>query len=300
MIINADALARVYTAFSAVFNNAFQATETWYEQVAMTVPSNTRIMDYKFLLDFPTVREWLGDRQINPLEPKTYQVESKDWEATIEIERNDVEDEQLGLYNPIIAAMAEEAKRHPEKLMAELLKNGSTASCYDGNYFFAGDHLVGNQTASNYDAADPPSEAWYLIDRTRAIKPFIFQLRRGVQLVRMDRPDDEHVFLRRKFRYGVDYRGAAAYGLWQLAFCSTQELNSTNYAAARAAMMSHTNGEGVPLGIKPTLLIVPPALEARAREILHAQFIIGDNTVGGSKSNIWQGSADLLVLPELV
>ena len=300
MIINADALARVYTAFSAVFNNAFQATETWYEQVAMTVPSNTRIMDYKFLLDFPTVREWIGDRQINPLEPQNYQVETKDWEATIEIERNDVEDEQLGLYNPIIAAMAEEAKRHPEKLMAGLLKNGITSLCYDGKAFFAEDHAVGNQTASNYDPADPASEAWFLIDRSRAIKPFIFQLRRGVQLVRMDRPDDEHVFLRRKFRYGVDYRGAAAYGLWQLAFCSTQELNPTNYAAARAAMMSQTNAETVPLGIKPNLLIVPPALESRAREILHAQFIIGDSTAGGSKSNIWQGSADLLVLPELV
>jgi phage major head subunit gpT-like protein len=116
----------------------------------------------------------------------------------------------------------------------------------------------------------------------------------------MDRAEDEHVFLRKKFRYGVDYRGAAAYGLWQLAFCSTQELNATNYAAARAVMMSQTNAEGVPLSIKPTLLIVPPALEARAREILHAQFIIGDSSVGGSKSNIWQGSADFLVLPELL
>lgn len=297
MIINADALARVYTAFSAVFNNAFQTTETWYEQAAMTVPSNTRIMDYKFLLDFPTVREWIGDRQINPLEPKAYQVETKDWEATIEIERNDVEDEQLGLYNPIIAAMAEEAKRHPEKLVAALLKNGTASLCYDGQNFFDTDHPVGNKTVSNFDSSS--SEAWYLIDKTRAIKPFIFQLRRGVELVRMDRPDDEHVFLRRKFRYGVDYRGAAAYGLWQLAYCSTQELNATNYASARAAMMSQSNAEGVPLGIKPTLLIVPPALESKAREILHAQFIIGDSSVGGSKSNIWQGSADLLVVPEL-
>jgi phage major head subunit gpT-like protein len=297
MIINADALARLYTGFSAVFNNAFQATDTWYEQVAMTVPAKTRIMDYKFLLEFPTVREWIGDRQINALEPKAYQVETKDWEATIEIERNDVEDEQLGLYNPIIAAMAEEAKRHPEKLIAELLKNGTTSLCYDGQNFFDTAHPVGSKTVSNFDMSD--SEAWFLIDKNRAIKPFIFQLRREVQLVRMDRPDDEHVFLHKKFRYGVDYRGAAAYGLWQLAFCSTQELNATNYTSARATMMSQTNAESVPLSIKPNLLVVPPALEAMAREILHAQFIIGDSTVGGSKSNIWQGSAELLVVPEL-
>jgi phage major head subunit gpT-like protein len=299
MIINADALARVYTAFSAVFNNAFQATQTWHEQVAMTVPASTRTMDYKFLLDFPTVREWIGDRQINSLDPKSFQVDTKDYEATIEIDRNDMEDEQLGLYNPIIAAMAEEAKRHPERLIADLLKSGATSSCYDGQSFFATAHPVGTtKTVSNLDSGS--GTAWYLIDKTRAVKPFIFQMRRGVQLVRMDRPDDEHVFVHKKFRYGVDYRGAAAYGLWQLAYCSTQELNATNYSSARTAMMSITNVDGRPLGITPSLLIVPPALEGKAREILNAQFIIGSDTAGGSKSNVWQGSADLLVVPELV
>jgi phage major head subunit gpT-like protein len=262
------------------------------------VPAKTRIMDYKFLLDFPTVREWIGDRQVSALEPKAYQIETKDWEATIEIERNDIEDEQMGLYNPIVAAMAQEARRHPEKLIATLLKAGVTTVCYDGKNFFDVNHPVGSGTGSNYSAGT--ETAWYLLDTSRAVKPFIFQLRRGVQLVRMDRPDDEHVFMRKKFRYGVDYRGAAAYGLWQLAYCSTQDLNTTNYAAARAAMMSFTNAEGAPLGIKPSLMVVPPALESKAREILHAQFIIGDPDTGGSKSNIWQGTSDLLVVPELV
>ena len=125
MIINQEALARLYTGFTAVFNAAFQDTQTWHDRVAMTVPANTRIMDYKFLLDFPMVREWIGDRQISSLEPKAYQVESKDWEATIEVDRNDIEDDQLGLYNPIISALAQEARKHPEKLIADLLGEGS-------------------------------------------------------------------------------------------------------------------------------------------------------------------------------
>ena len=107
MIINMESLARLYTGFTAVFNAAFQETQTWYVRVAMTVPANTRIMDYKFLLDFPMVREWIGDRQISSLEPKAFQVETKDWEATIEVDRNDIEDDQLGFYNPIVAALAQ-------------------------------------------------------------------------------------------------------------------------------------------------------------------------------------------------
>ena len=297
MIINQEALARLYTGFTAVFNAAFQDTQTWHEQVAMTVPANTRIMDYKFLLDFPMVREWIGDRQISSLEPKAYQVESKDWEATIEVDRNDIEDDQLGLYNPIISALAQEARKHPEKLIADLLTGGFTTACYDGQNFFATNHQVGEGTASNF--AGGSGTAWYLLDTSRAVKPFIFQLRREVQLVRMDRQDDEHAFMRKKLRYGVDYRGAAAFGLWQLAYASKQTLDATNYPAARAAMMSVKNADGRPLGLKPNLLVVPPALEAEAREILQAQFIIGDPSSGGSKTNIWQGTADLLVVPEL-
>lgn len=298
MIINQQALANLYTGFTAVFNAAFQQTKTWYEQVAMTVPATTRIMDYKFLLDFPMVREWIGDRQISSLEPQAYQVESKDWEATIEVDRNDIEDDQLGLYNPIISALAQEARRHPEKLIAGLLVGGFTTVCYDGQNFFSAAHPVGATTVSNFVSGT--GSAWYLLDTSRAIKPFIFQLRREVQLVRMDRQDDEHAFMRKKLRYGVDYRGAAAFGLWQLAYASQGTLNATNYAAARAVMMSMKNGEGRPLGLKPDLLLVPPSLEAPAREILQAQFIVGDPTTGqGSKTNIWQGTADLLVVPEL-
>ena len=263
----------------------------------MTVPATTRIMDYKFLLDFLMVREWLGDRQIGSLEPKAYQVETKDWEATIEIERNDIEDEQLGLYNPIVAALAEEARKHPEKLIAALLKDGAAAVCYDGQYFFDTDHPVGSGSVATLDAG--AATPWYLLDTSRAIRPFIFQLRREVQLVRMDRVDDEQVFMRKKFRYGVDYRGAAAYGLWQMAYACKETLNDTNYAAARAAMMSVANAEGRPLGMMPNLLVVPPSLEAQAREILQAQFIIGDPSTGGARTNVWQGTADLLVVPEL-
>jgi phage major head subunit gpT-like protein len=298
MIINAEGLGRLYTAFTAVFNAAFQETQTWYERVAMTVPASTRIMDYKFLLDFPMVREWLGDRQISSLEPKAFQVETKDWEATIEVDRNDIEDEQLGFYNPIVAALAQEARKHPEKLIADLVSGGFTTACYDGRNFFDADHPVGSGTASNFGGGT--GIPWYLLDTGRAIKPFIFQLRRGVELVRMDRQDDEHAFMRKKYRYGVDYRGAAAYGLWQLAYSSRESLNATNYATARTAMMSLTNSEGRSLGIKPSLLLVPPSLEAQAREILQAQFIIGDPNTGGTKSNVWQGTADLLVVPELV
>jgi phage major head subunit gpT-like protein len=223
MIINAEALQNIYVGLTTAFNVAFQETEVWYPQVAMTVPANTKILDYKFMLEFPTVREWVGDRVVKSLEGKSYQITTRDWEATIEVDRNDIRDDQIGLYAPIVAALGEEAKNHPDKLIADLMTNGWTALGFDGRPFFFDGHPVGdNLVSNNGGGAGTP---WFLLDVRRSIKPFIYQLRQPVQLSRMDRTDDEHVFMRRKYRYGVDARYTCAYGLWQLAYGSRQDLD---------------------------------------------------------------------------
>jgi phage major head subunit gpT-like protein len=297
MIINQTNIAGLYTALNTIFNGAFEGTPTFYEKVAMVVPSSTRTNDYKFMLQFPMLKEWLGDRQIRSLAAQGFQITNQDFDATVEIDRNDIEDDQLGIYNPVVAELGRAAKQHPDKQVFELMFRGFSTKGYDGAYFFADSHAVGVSQVSNFGGGT--GSAWYLFDTTRAIKPFIFQMRSKPQLIRQDRPDDEQVFMRKKYRYGVDYRGAVGYGLWQLAYASKEPLNTANYAAARAAMMSFVNEEGAPLGIMPQLLVVPPNLEAEAREILQAETIIGDPGAGGSKTNIWKGSAELLVSPWL-
>lgn len=59
---------------------------------------------------------------------------------------------------------------------------------------------------------------WYLLDTTKLIKPFILQVRKDPQLVARTSLTDDNVFDRNEFVWGVDWRGNAGYGLWQLAF----------------------------------------------------------------------------------
>ena len=236
MIINQANLSTMYVALNTIFNAAFEGTPSFHEQIAMVVPSNSRVNDYKFMLQFPMLQEWIGDRQIRSLAASTFQIVNKDYEATVEVDRNDIEDDQLGIYHPIVAELGRAAKEHPDFLLAKLLNEGFTTTCYDGKAFFATDHQVGSGTQSNFGGGN--GTAWYLLDTTRAIRPFIFQCRSTPQLVRQDRPDDEHSFMRKKYRYGVDYRGAVGYGLWQLAYGSKDTLNTTNYDIARTAMMA--------------------------------------------------------------
>jgi phage major head subunit gpT-like protein len=291
MLINQASLDGVFTSLNAIFNAAFTGVEPTHEQIAMVVPSNTRTNDYKFMMQFPMLQEWIGDRTLKSLASEHFTISNKDYEASIEVDRNDIEDDQIGIYNPIVAELGRAAAQHPSKLLATLMATGFSTTCYDGQYFFDTDHSVGGANVSNYGGG--AGTAWYLLDATRAIRPFIFQRRTMPQLTRQDRPDDENYFMRKKFRYGVDYRGAVGYGLWQLAYASKDTLNESNLQTAITAMKDFKNDEGVKLGITPSLLIVPNSLEFTARGILERDLL--GVTGEGTKSNIMKGMLQLMV-----
>jgi phage major head subunit gpT-like protein len=82
------------------------------------------------------------------------------------------------------------------------------------------------------------------------------------------------------------------YGLWQLAYASKQDLTADNFNAAYAAMQGMTGDKGKKLGIKLTLLVVPPTLRSQALHILNAEQVNGT-------TNINRNAVDVLVTPWL-
>jgi phage major head subunit gpT-like protein len=292
MIVNQAALAGIYKSFSTIFNEAFDQAPSQWPLVAMEAPSAGRSVDYKWLGDFPTMSEWLGDRAIKDLSGFHYEITNKDYEATVEVDRNDIEDDQIGVYSPLIRQIGISAKSHPDILVWGLLAAGWATKCFDDQYFFSDAHPVGNGTADNNGGGS--GTPWYLMDLSKGIKPIILQIRKRPEFVAMDRPDDENVFMRKKFRYGVDDRKNVGYGLWQLCYGSKQTLDATYYAAARAAMMAYTKDDGVTkLGIVPTHLIHGPTGEAAARALIDNEF----NAAGAS--NPWYKSVERVLVPWL-
>jgi len=59
---------------------------------------------------------------------------------------------------------------------------------------------------------------WYLLDTSKAIKPFVFVMRETPLFVSKQAPDDETVFWDDEFVWGTSSRGEAGYGLWFQAF----------------------------------------------------------------------------------
>jgi phage major head subunit gpT-like protein len=292
MIINADSLAALTTGFKSAFKQGFENKNFNWSQVATMIQSNTLDEDYAFLGQFPTMREWIGDRVLKNMEQYSYTLRNKDYEATVEVSRNKIEDDQYGVYTPIFQSAGYAAAEHTERLVFDAIKNATTSVCYDGQFFLDTDHQVGETTESNYGGGS--GALWMLLDNSRPLKPIIYQERKAVQLVSKVNMTDESVFMRKAFLYGIDGRMAAGYGLWQLAYGSKQTLDADAFNAAYSSMASRVNDEGRPLGIIPTHLVVTPSNRAAAQAILEAQF--GPN--GASNTNF--GAVKLIVSPYMI
>lgn len=149
MIINPQSLRGVFIAYNTLFTRAFEDQKPTFEQIATVVPSTTDAETYAWLGDIPGMREWVGDREIKNLSGSAYTIRNEDFEVTIAIPRDAIQDDKIGLYNPRIAMLAQSAAMHPDELVYKLLSDGFTELCYDGKAFYATDHEVGEKSVSN-------------------------------------------------------------------------------------------------------------------------------------------------------
>ncbi len=305
MIINTASLISLFTGYSAAFRKGFEGVPAIHNEIALTAPSLTEREIYPWLGQFPGMRKWVGSRVIKNLEAHDFTIVNERFEDTIGVPREKIEDDKYGMFSTFFTDMGRAAAEKPDELVSLLLRDGFTLTCYDGQYFFDTDHPVRDSdgavaSVSNMQAgADTP---WFLLDTGRAMRPLIWQERMPFdKLVRKDQEQDDNVFMNDEYLYGVRGRGSAGYGLWQLAFGSKAPLTSANYEAARAAMMAFRGDEGRPLGVKPTMLVVPPSLEGAAMRILNngTRTEAVDDGMGGSNAvaitNEWAGTAKLVI-----
>ena len=290
-------LQSLFTGFKKNFEDAKSEAPTQYTKIATVIKSTTKSNTYGWLGKFPSLRKWVGDRVIESMKTHGYQIVNEDFEATVAVDRNDIADDELGIYAPLFAEMGRSAGVHPDELCFGLLGAGFTTPCYDGQYFFDTDHpvypkadgtgtaeLVANLVVDGAYTGEP----WFLLDTSRALKPIIFQDRKSPELIAMTKIDDEAVFTRKEFRYGVDCRDAAGFGFWQLAFANKRALTPDNLWDAFSRMRAFEADGGRKLGVKATLLVVPTSLEKLATQMLERE-------LSESSSNELKGKLELVV-----
>ncbi|MGF1775897.1 Mu-like prophage major head subunit gpT family protein [Vibrio nomapromontoriensis] len=274
MIATGANLTALYTAVKTNFNQGRSTYNALWPQLATLVPSTTMTENYAWIGEFTTLREWIGERQINRMKQYGYTLQNKKFEGTEAIPSEYVEDDNYGLLMPKFADMGYAAATHPDQKLFELIQTGFSEACYDGQYFFDTDHPVGREgettSVSNFQTG--AGSAWYLFDTSRPLKPFIFQRRKDYNLVSKTNHDtSDHVFMFDEYVYGVDARGNWGFGFWQQAFASKATLNDANFDSGFKSMMEFKSDQGRPLGIMPNLLVVGASNRAAAKKVIEAE-----------------------------
>ena len=250
MIINTQALQAIRPGFNASFKRGLGQATSQYTAIATVVNSTTKDNTYGWLGKMPNMREWIGERVVNGIAEHDYTIKNKDYELTVGVARNDILDENLGVYDPMFVEMGESTTKHPDIMCFGTLAKGFTSPCYDGQFFFDTDHPVINadgsmSTVSNFGGG--AGRPWFLMSTNSALKPIIYQERQKPNFVALDNPMDANVFFNKEFLYSVEGRNNTGYGFWQMAYASRQPLTGANFAAAYSAMEGMTGDHGRPL-----------------------------------------------------
>jgi phage major head subunit gpT-like protein len=127
------------------------AVQTYWQDLCTRITSTSDAERYRWLGAMAQMRAWGTGRKATGALTETYNVANQKYEATIEVDRDELDDDQTGQIRQFIGEMADAAAVHKELLIEDLLNHGTTAGyvAYDGITFFNATHssgASGNQT----------------------------------------------------------------------------------------------------------------------------------------------------------
>jgi phage major head subunit gpT-like protein len=139
------------------FFNRFDATSTHYKELSTRIASTSDHETYKWLGTVPKLREFGTGRLTQGLRTESYSITNLKYEATIEVDRDEISDDQTGQIRLRVAELAQRAATHKDYLISQLLTGGETSgnNSYDGVSFFNAAHSSGaSSSQSNTISAD--------------------------------------------------------------------------------------------------------------------------------------------------
>ena len=228
MLITPSTLKALQVTIDLRFKQAYNAVNPISTRLASTIPSGARGNVYPMHAKLAKLRQWEGERKIVNAKSYRYNLDNEKYELTLEVDRDDIEDDNIGVYSMVIDDMGQQSRLWPDDLVFAAILAGGTETAYDGTAFFSNSHDLGGHTVDNL-------------------------------------------------------------------FASTA-LTADNFAAARAAMMEYTGEDGESLRVRPDVLLVPPALEVKARKIVQASTIVESSA---AVDNVLRGLCEVVVAPQL-
>ena len=159
-IINTGLIDR---QINSLFHSTFSAelAKTLYEKWTTRVASTGDGEKYRWLGTVPQMREWGTGRVVKGLRSESYDVDNLKYEATLEVDRDELADDRTGQILARVKELAVRAATHKDKMVGDLLINGATTgfNSYDGVSFFNDAHVSGASGSQDNDLAPAAADA---------------------------------------------------------------------------------------------------------------------------------------------
>jgi phage major head subunit gpT-like protein len=259
-------LAWLFNAWNLAFQAGYKTPAIWWPKVATKRPSTTQQETYAWASRVAQLREWgnapqvpaaggaattpVGgaERLMRSVGTYTFTVGNRDFESTIEIDRNRILDDTFGIFDFPMRDLGRAAAKFPDVLVLDVMVNGQIKPCYDQQNFFSNTHPI-DTFAGQISAASLQTN--YFAPATSGSTPLTFD----------------------------------------------------NYLLVRKTMFQYKGEDGLPLGVVPDTLFVPPDLEVVAKLISEAGSVapqaLNSITQVGANDNVLQSSCKVVVIPEL-
>jgi len=287
------------TSLVARWNAGLAMTNPDWMKIAKKIQSSGKSNTYEFLSQFPAFREWVGARLHKVFKETGYNVPNRKFETTVDVKRDDWEDDNIGQYGLLAEGAGQSASDLMNDLVFQLIGLGFNTTCYDGQYFFDTDHPVaanedGTGAVTNVSNLQAGAGApWVLLCTKRAASPFYLQERIAPQFDSITSVQNANVFDLDVFSFGGRWRGEAAFGFWQCAFGSKAALTAANFEAGYDAMLGFKGDGQRKLGTIADTLVTGASNRAAAEAILDKE------KLANGESNTNYKRVNLIITPWL-
>jgi len=148
MNINDKSLQELEQSIQAKWTEAFVAEpQNQLNVLATRYTSTTASNNYAFLEALGSWSEWHGARQFRDIASDDYKVINRTFESSIKMPKEQLEDDQVGMYLDIVPSMTSGWFKKQQALIMSVLTSNPLA--YDGKALFATDRAYGDSTINN-------------------------------------------------------------------------------------------------------------------------------------------------------
>ena len=140
MIITTATIQALQTSFDSSFRAGWSDSALSTPAYSTVVPSTVRTNTYGWMARLPAMRQWVGARVIQNLTNYDYTLTNLPYELTIGVDRDDIADDQLGVYSPLFEELGRAARRLQDDRVIDALVAGTVDNGFDATPFFDNAH----------------------------------------------------------------------------------------------------------------------------------------------------------------